>query len=85
MRLVASDAHRNLKGAVETILRSASWPRCRLLFMRNALSLVPKAAQQMVGAIIRTVVAQSDAKSDCGQWRRDSPTVSDIGFRRSRS
>ena len=53
--------------------------------MRNALSLVPKAAQQMVGAIIRTVVAQSDAKSDCGQWRRDSPTVSDIGFRRSRS
>jgi transposase-like protein len=26
-------------------------------FMRNALSLVPKAAQQMVGATIRTVFA----------------------------
>src|SRR5215210_871438 len=31
----------------------ASWQRCRVHFMRNALSLVPKAAQQMVGATIR--------------------------------
>jgi putative transposase len=45
-------------------------------FMRNALSLVPKAAQQMVGATIRTVFAQPDAKSACEQWRR----ISD-GFR----
>jgi putative transposase len=45
-------------------------------FMRNALSLVPKAAQQMVGATIRTVFAQPDARSAREQWRR----VSD-GFR----
>jgi putative transposase len=38
--------------------------------MRNALSLVPKAAQQMVGATIRTVFAQPDAKSAREQWRR---------------
>jgi len=36
--------------------------------MRNALSLVPKAAQQMVGATIRTVFAQPDAKSANQQW-----------------
>ncbi len=44
--------------------------------MRNALSLVPKAAQQMVGATIRTVFAQPDSESAHQQWRK----VSD-GFR----
>ena len=76
MRLVTSDAHRGLKGAVEAVLVGASWQRCRVHFMRNALSLVTKAAQQMVGATIRTVFAQPDAESAREQWRR----VSD-GFR----
>lgn len=76
VRLVTSDAHRGLKSAVGTVLVGASWQRCRVHFMRNALSLVPKAAQQMVGATIRTVFAQPDAGSAHQQWRR----VSD-GFR----
>ena len=76
VRLVTSDAHRGLKGAIEKVLVGASWQRCRVHFMRNALSLVPKAAQQMVGATIRTVFAQPDATSAREQWRR----VSD-GFR----
>jgi putative transposase len=77
VRLLTSDAHRGLKAAVETVLQGASWQRCRVHFMRNALSLVPKAAQQMVGATIRTVFAQPDAKRSAReQWRR----VSD-GFR----
>lgn len=46
--------------------------RCRVHFMRNALSLVPKAAQQMVGATIRTVFAQPDAASAHEQWCRVS-------------
>ena len=70
VRLVTSDAHRGLKGAIEKVLQGASWQRCRVHFMRNALSLVPKAAQQMVGATIRTVFAQPDARSACEQWRR---------------
>jgi putative transposase len=70
VRLVTSDAHRGLKGAIETVLAGASWQRCRVHFMRNALSLVPKAAQQMVGATIRTVFAQPDAASAREQWRR---------------
>jgi putative transposase len=48
VKLVTSDAHRGLKNAVQTVLVEASWQRCRVHFMRNALSLVPKAAQQMV-------------------------------------
>lgn len=76
VRLVTSDAHRGLKGAIGAVLHGASWQRCRVHFMRNALSLVPKAAQQMVGATIRTVFAQPDTQSARQQWRR----VSD-GFR----
>src|SRR5215218_10788900 len=52
VKLLTSDAHRGLKGAVQTVLQRTSWQRCRVHFMRNALSLVPKAAQQMVGATI---------------------------------
>jgi putative transposase len=76
VRLVTSDAHRGLKGAIEVVLQGSSWQRCRVHFMRNALSLVPKVAQQMVGATIRTVFAQPDSQSAREQWRR----VSD-GFR----
>jgi len=72
VRLVTSDAHRGLKSAVEAVLVGASWQRCRVHFMRNALSLVPKAAQQMVGATIRTVFAQPDWGSAHEQWRRVS-------------
>lgn len=57
-----------------------SWQRCRVHFLRNAFSLVPKAAQQMVGATIRTVFAQPDVESAREQWRR----VAD-GFRPRRS
>jgi transposase-like protein len=70
VRLVISDAHRGLKGAIEAVLQGASWQRCRVHFMRNALSLVPKAAQQMVGATIRTVFAQPNAQDAREQWCR---------------
>jgi putative transposase len=76
VRLVTSDSHRSLKEAIEAVLVGASWQRCRVHFMRNALSLVPKAAQQMVGATIRTVFAQPDSESAHQQWLK----VSD-GFR----
>jgi putative transposase len=72
VRLVTSDAHQGLKGAIEAVVQGASWQRCRVHFMRNALSLVPKAAQQMAGATIRTVFAQPDAGSAREQWLRVS-------------
>ncbi len=70
VQLVTSDAHAGLKRAVTTILHGASWQRCRVHFVRNALALVPKSAQQLVAATIRTVFAQPDATSAREQWRR---------------
>lgn len=70
VRLVISDAHAGLKRALATVLHGASWQRCRVHFVRNALALVPKSAQQLVAATIRTVFAQPDAASARAQWRR---------------
>lgn len=63
VRLVTSDSHLGLKQAVAEILVGATWQRCRVHFMRNALATVPKLAQQMVAATLRTVFAQPDAPS----------------------
>jgi transposase-like protein len=70
VRLVISDAHEGLKGAIAAVLTGASWQRCRVHFLRHALALVPKAAQQMVAATIRTIFTQPDAASAREQWRR---------------
>ena len=58
--LVMSDAHSGLKKAISTVFQGSSWQRCRVHFMRNVLSVVPKGSQDMVASIIRTVFAQPD-------------------------
>jgi putative transposase len=69
VRLVVSDAHSGLKMAIASILQGAVWQRCRVHFVRDALALVPKHAQQMVAATIRTVFVQPDATSAHATWR----------------
>jgi transposase-like protein len=61
VKLVISDAHTGLKKAIATVFQGAVWQRCRVHFMRNVLSIVPKGSQEMVASIIRTVFAQPDA------------------------
>ena len=60
VKLVMSDAHTGLKKAIGTVFQGASWQRCRVHFMRNVLSIVPKGSQEMVASIIRTIFAQPD-------------------------
>jgi transposase-like protein len=60
VKLVMSDAHSGLKKAIGTVFQGASWQRCRVHFMRNVLSVVPKGSQEMVASIIRTVFTQPD-------------------------
>ncbi|MEN8615508.1 IS256 family transposase [Dehalogenimonas sp. THU2] len=68
--LVISDAHLGLKEAISTVLTGVSWQRCRVHFMRNALARVPRGAQAMVSAAIRTIFAQPDRDSACIQLRQ---------------
>ena len=69
VHLVVSDAHEGLRQAIGAVLHGASWQRCRVHFVRNALALVPKAAQPLVAATIRTVFAQPTAEAAHQQWR----------------
>jgi putative transposase len=59
--LVISDHHLGLKEAIASVFIGSAWQRCRVHFMRNVLSKVPKASAEMVAAAIRTVFAQPDA------------------------
>uniref|UniRef100_UPI0030170AEC IS256 family transposase n=1 Tax=Aquipuribacter sp. SD81 TaxID=3127703 RepID=UPI0030170AEC len=58
VQLVVSDSHRGLTNAVGAVLQGASWQRCRVHFMRNALARVSKGHAEMVAATIRTIFAQ---------------------------
>ena len=49
--------------------RNATWQRCRVHFMRNAMAHVGKGQRTMVAALLRTVFAQ-DSRAECHQqWR----------------
>lgn len=69
VELVISDAHVGLKEAIPAVLVGASWQRCRVHFMRNVLSRVPKGAQNMVAAAIRTIFAAGDIEEARSQLR----------------
>ncbi|WEH12048.1 IS256 family transposase [Alicyclobacillus fastidiosus] len=58
VQLAISDAHEGLRNAIGSALTGATWQRCRVHTMRNILSQVPRASQQMVSSIVRTIFAQ---------------------------
>lgn len=68
VKLVISDAHEGLKAAIAKVLK-ASWQRCRVHFLRNALAYANKGQRQMVFALINTIFAQETADAAHGQWR----------------
>ncbi len=70
VQLVISDHHRGLMNAIDQVLAGSTWQRCRVHFMRNVLSRVPKAQSQMVAAAVRTIFAQPT-----GQLVRDQVEV----------
>ena len=59
VKLVVSDAHEGLKAAIRRVM-GASWQRCRVHWMRNALAYVPKGQQSMVSAALRQAFIQPD-------------------------
>jgi transposase-like protein len=69
VKLVVSDAHEGLKAAVAKVL-TATWQRCRVHFMRNALAHAGRSGRRVVSAFIATAFAQDDAEAASVQWRR---------------
>jgi putative transposase len=69
VKLVVSDAHEGIKAAVSRVF-SATWQRCRVHFMRNALAHAGKSGRRVVSAFIATAFAQDDAETGKAQWRK---------------
>lgn len=68
VKLVISDAHEGLKAAAAKVL-SATWQRCKVHFLHNALAHAGKGQRQMVLAAINTVFAQETLDAAVVQWR----------------
>src|SRR5215210_1099357 len=68
VKLVISDAHEGLKAAITRVV-GATWQRCRVHFMRNALAHVPKGQNTVVAAAIRQVFLQPDHAGATQTWR----------------
>src|SRR3954471_5713547 len=68
VRLVVSDAHEGLEAAIRRVM-GATWQRCRVHWMRNALAHVPKGQQTVVAAALRQAFLQPDQASARQVWR----------------
>ncbi len=68
VRLVISDSLVGLKATITKVFK-ATWQRCRVHCMRNALAYAGKGQRQMVLALINTVFAQETAEAAHVQWR----------------
>ena len=69
VKLVISDAHEGIKAAVSKVL-CATWQRCRVHFMRNALAHAGKTQRRVVSAFVGTAFAQDDEAAAKAQWRQ---------------
>jgi transposase-like protein len=69
VRLVISDAHEGLKHATAKVL-GATWQRCRVHWMRNALAHAPKGQQTVVAAALRQAFLQADQAGARQVWRQ---------------
>jgi putative transposase len=69
VKLVVSDAHEGIKAAVFKLM-NASWQRCRVHTMRNALAHAGKSSRRVVSAFIATAFAQDSADAAKTQWRK---------------
>jgi putative transposase len=65
---------RGIKAAVARVFR-ASWQRCRVHFMRNALAHAGGSGRRVVSAFVATAFAQDDAGAAKAQWRQVADQV----------
>jgi transposase-like protein len=69
VNLVISDAHEEIKASVAKLM-NATWQRCRVHTMRNALAHAGKSRRRVVSAFMATAFAQDSAEAAKVQWRR---------------
>lgn len=78
--LAISDAHLGLKKAIQTTIHGAAWQRCRVHTMRNLLSHVPRTAQPVVAAMLRSIFAQQDQAAARAQLRSVATRLEELKY-----
>jgi len=68
VRLVISDQHTGLTGAIRRCFQGAALQRCRVHYARNLLAHVPRTEAQMVAAVLRTIFAQPTSDAVAATW-----------------
>jgi putative transposase len=68
VKLVISDAHEGLKAAAAKVF-GATWQRCRIHFMRNAMASVNAKQRGIVAAAIGTVFVQETKEAAHAEWK----------------
>lgn len=77
VQLVISDQHAGLTAAIRRCFQGAAHQRCRVHFARNLLARIPKAHQDMVAALFRTVFAGIDETTVNTQWDHVRATLAE--------
>src|SRR6195952_4304676 len=78
VKLIISDRHEGIKAAVSKVF-SATWERCRVHFMRNALAHAGKSGRRVVSAFIATAFAQETPEAAKAQWRSGAASQTSSG------
>ena len=76
VRLVIADDHKGLRAAAARVL-NGTLQRCRVHWMRNALSHVQAKQRPAVAAMLKTIFAQETAKDAHTQWTTVADTLRD--------
>ena len=74
VKLVISNAHSGLKAAIQRVF-DATWQRCRVHWIRNALAHVPRGQHTVVAAAIRQAFNQPDREQAGATWRHVADQV----------
>src|SRR3712207_2995310 len=74
VRLVIADDHKGLQAAAAKVFH-ASHQRCRVHWMRNALTRVQPKQRSAVVALLRTIFAQDTAEAAHAQWKQVADTL----------
>ena len=69
VKLIIADEHKGLKAAADKVLGAAS-QRCRVHFMRNALSCVGKKDKPIITAALRTAFEASSLEAAKEKWSK---------------
>ncbi|MCV7029543.1 IS256 family transposase [Mycobacterium sherrisii] len=77
VKLVTSDAHAGLVGAVGATLPGATWQRCRTHYTTNLMAITPKASWPWVRTLLHSVFDQPDAQSVAAQYDRIIDALAD--------